>query len=96
VPVPDVVLPLDVPAPTASVPVGRALEVPEAPLPAVPIVPEADVPVALEPELPPSPLSLLATPAAVLPSAPLLPLLMPVELQPARLRAIRPPISTLW
>jgi hypothetical protein len=80
--------PADVPVPMAEVPVGAELDVPDAPLPDVPVVPEADVPVWLEPELLPLDVAL----DSVLP----LPEFVPVELQAARLTAIRPPIRRAW
>jgi hypothetical protein len=82
-----------VPLPTAEVPVGRVLDVPDAPLPEVPIVPEADVPVELDPALLPSLAPVVMSPAGATPAPLLLLLLVPIELQAARPRAMTPPSS---
>lgn len=71
-------------------PLVPELEVPEAPLPEVPMVPELLVPLALLPLMLPSALLELV----VEDELSFMPVPVPVELQAARLRAIRPPIST--
>ena len=64
-------------------PLVPELEVPEAPLPEVPMVPEPEVPVELLP---------LEVAPEEEPPLPLLLPLLPMELQAARLMAIRPAI----
>jgi hypothetical protein len=75
-------------------PLVPELEVPEAPLPEVPVVPEFEVPVELLPLMLPSAALLDVAPADEPPFMSLLD--VPVELQAARLMAIRPAIITLW
>jgi hypothetical protein len=59
-------------------------------------VPEAGVPIVAESVVPDAAVPLDVAPAAELPVASLLVLLVPVELQAARLMAIRPPIRRAW
>ena len=76
-------------------PLVPELEVPEAPLPEVPVVPELEVPVALLPLMLPS---AAVVEVALADEPPFMPLSVevPVELQAARLMAIRPATMTLW